>query len=122
MSAFNWINVETSCPKCGSTTNLRCQTHVASNYGGDSRGRFHDRDYRLGERMWWWSKDDDRYPDWMVAGRPGMPKFDSDVEACIAECESCGASLCVVLGFREATPERVLSIAAEDEWPGGYLK
>ena len=122
MSAFNWINVETTCPKCGSATNLRCQPHVASGYAGDSRGRFHDRDYGLGEPMWWWSKDDARYPDWRVEGREGIAEYDYDEEACLAECGSCGASLCVVLAFRAATPERLLTVAPEEEWPEGYLK
>lgn len=122
MGAFNWINVEASCPKCGSSTNLRCQTHIASDYGGDSRGRFCDRDYGLGEKMWWWSKSDKRYPDWRTEGRGGPAESAVDEEACYAKCESCGASLCVVLAFREATPKRVLSVVAEEHWPKGYLK
>jgi hypothetical protein len=122
MSAYNWINLESQCPACGSTAAIRCQTHVASDYDGDARGRFHDREYGLGDKMWWWADNDPRYPDWRVLGRPGIDEDEYDEEACYSTCGACGANLCVVLGFRKIVPTTIVRVVKEEEWPEGYPK
>jgi len=111
VGAYNWIAVDAQCPACGALARIRCQTHVASDYGGDSTGRFHDREYALGQKMAWWP--------------PGHERFESELaneEACYSECGSCGADLCVVIRFRELVPEAVVSITREEDWPGGYSR
>ena len=40
MSAYNNIEVEIACPKCTRNETVLCQTHVASSFDGNSRGRF----------------------------------------------------------------------------------
>jgi len=122
MSAYNWIKVEAECPKCGALATLRCQTHVASDYNGDVRGRFHDREYQLGERMSWWDESDPRYSEWRVQGRDGLEDPESDEEACYATCGSCGGALCAVIRFRQVVPERLLFVTPEENWPKGYSK
>ena len=61
MAAFNYLVLEVNCPACGQLTTLRAQTHMASDYDGDERGRFMNREYRLGERMWWFSEGSPDY-------------------------------------------------------------
>lgn len=123
MAAFNWINVEALCPACGNVVRLRCQTHVASDYGGDTTGRFHDRDYELGQAMAWWPRDDKRFELWR-AGRWRSEDRESafDAEACYATCSICDASLYVVLRFHENVPEQVVAVGKEEDWPDEYLK
>jgi len=122
MAAFNWIWIEGTCPSCRQTATLRCQTHVASSYGGSSV-RFMNFDYRLGETMRWWRKTDPEYPAWRHEGRiRGELAPDCAEEACYSECTRCEARLCVVLGFRDVTPVAVLGIHVESDWPSDYWK
>ncbi|HVK75724.1 MAG TPA: hypothetical protein VM734_20480 [Kofleriaceae bacterium] len=122
MGAFNWINVEARCPFCRDVVRLRCQTHVASDHAGDATGRFHDRDYELGQPMAWWPREHERFDAWR-GGRwraeERAPGFDQ--EACYATC-TCGAELYVVVRFRENVPERVVAVGKEADWPDEYLK
>jgi hypothetical protein len=122
MSAYNWINVESQCPACGSAAAIRCQTHVASDFDRDVRGRFHDREYRLGDKMWWWADDDSRYPSWRVLGRSDIDDPEYDEEACYSTCRKCDARLCVVLRFRKVVPEAIALVVKEEEWPEQYPK
>ncbi len=123
MAAFNWINVDAPCPGCGQLSRIRCQTHVASGYSGDGSGRFHDREYELGEQMAWWPRDHDEFDGWRANRMQAAPEGSSfDEEACYASCQSCGAALFAVVRFHEVTPEQVLAIGAEANWPDGYLK
>lgn len=122
MGAFNWVVVEGSCPACGETSRMRCQTHVASSFSGDRRGRFHDREYELGQPMAWWPSTQPEFATWRANGMTSETGSSVDEEACHATCPPCGAELFVVLRFREAVPESVLAIGREADWPAGYLK
>ena len=123
MSAFNWVVIENVCPVCNRMATVRCQTHVASSFGGAADGRFQDRDYRLGERMRWWRVDDPDYPTWRVQGRKGAPlQDDAAEEACHSVCTLCGARLYVILRFEDLTPRAVLGLGPEEQWPADYGK
>ena len=121
MSAFNWIVIEATCPSCRRVSSLRAQTHVASDYSGDASGRFHDRQYRLGESMAWWPTSDPRYVGWRANAAP-VQGIGSASEACYTDCLSCGAKLYAVIEFESLTPKRVADIGVEQEWPKGYAK
>lgn len=120
MSAFNWIVVHARCPSCGQQTEIRCQTHVASTYAGDARGRFHDREYNLGEKMFWWPETDARSLEWRANASLRESGDDYEDEACYATCSACRAALCAVVRFRGACPERLLGVTTEENWPAGY--
>ncbi len=121
MAAFNWIKVEDVCAACGQQATLRCQTHVASSYGGDADGRFFDEVYSLGEKMRWFERGHRDYWQWRNDGRVN-PDDDMQVdeEACYSDCLQCGADIVVVVRFRDLVPVEVVSISREDEWPAGY--
>ena len=123
MAAFNWILVASPCPACGIDAQLRCQTHVASDYTGYPGWRFHDREYQLGEVMAWWPREDKRFASWRAdRWRGGERGSEIDEEACYASCPKCEAPLFVVLRFRENVAERVVAVGNEADWPAGYLK
>jgi hypothetical protein len=123
MSAFNWITLEASCPVCATSSRIRCQTHVASAYSGDSEGRFHDREYELGQPMAWWPREDKRFDSWRADRRRTQETASNfDEEACYANCSTCNAALFVVIRFHENVPERMLAIGREAEWPVEYLR
>ena len=123
MGAFNWILITNECPVCKRQATIRCQTHVASSFGGDIDGRFQNREYHLGEKMRWWDDSDPEYPMWRVLGRKDS-QLDSRSadEACYAECTLCGARLYVILLFQDLTPQAVLGIGPEEQWPSEYWK
>ena len=121
MAAYNWILLETTCPQCGTVGPLRCQTHIASDFGGDQSGRFCHREYVFGQRMAWWSVDDRYYHHW--AEEDGEPLPDgSFAEACYADCSHCGAHLCALLRFENLIPCELLRLSLESDWPPGYLR
>jgi len=124
MSAYNWIIVEGRCPTCGTETTMRAQTHVASSYDGDASGRFHESEYRVGQAMRWWKRDDPRFQEWPADRELSRPEANDEreEEACYATCSNCNASLCVVLRFHENLAEAVVSISTEENWPAGYPK
>jgi hypothetical protein len=123
MSAYNWVVVPASCPACGITTEIRAQTHVAADYDGDETGRFHDREYRIGDSMRWWTPLDPRFASWRAnRGRGGVPSSEIEEEACYAECPSCHARLFVLLRFNSIRIETVVAIGREETWPDGYLR
>src|SRR5262245_9113906 len=123
MGAFNWVIVQAKCPACGETTSVRCQTHVASDYDGDQRGRFHDQEYRLGERMRWWNEEDPRYAQWRIDGTMAALRApDYDEEACYSTCSSCSGNLCAVIRFSGPVPERLVKLVREEDWPSDYRR
>ncbi len=122
MAAFNWVLVPVMCPACGSSVRLRVQTHVASDYSGDERGRFHDREYPLGTAMNWWPEEHPSWEQWKVDGRTGRSEDGFDEEACRGTCPVCAVDLYVVIRFRLATPEAVVMVGLEAEWPEGYIR
>jgi hypothetical protein len=123
VGAYNWIVVDATCPACARDVSLRCQTHVASSFDGDARGRFCHRDYRLGEPMAWWPPDSERYSDWRVNGRTDGDMSDTeDEEACYASCPLCAAKLFVALDFRGPRAERIVVLGLESDWPERYVR
>lgn len=124
MGAFNWIRSEINCPSCGSRVTVRSQTHVASDYDGDSRGRFHDREYEVGTPMNWWDREDRRFSDWRVNGRIDCNFLSDkyDEEACSATCNLCKAELCIVFEFEENLPSRIIGVGLAADWPSDYLR
>jgi hypothetical protein len=87
MSAYNWIIFEAQCPSCNKEVELRCQAHVAADFGGDEIGRFCHRDYVLGQAMRWWPEEDARYKGWRLNGKIGGPtEGEVDSECCYATC------------------------------------
>jgi hypothetical protein len=124
MSAYNWLLLDERCPICGGSKGIRAQMHTASDYDGDESGRFHDREYRVGDEMRWWPVSDPRFKSWRADRRRGEPLQDGelDEEACYAECLSCHARLYVVVRFRKTRVERVLLIGREEDWPRDFLK
>ncbi len=108
MAAFNWILIDAACPACARSALVRCQTHVASSYDGDASRRFHDREYRLGQRMAWSQPGDPRHDEW----RQEYGAADSLAEEpCYSDCTACGAELLVVIRFRDLVPAETLSIS-----------
>ena len=123
MSAYNWIVVETRCPVCQKQVELRCQTHVASDYDGDQAGRFHDNEYRLGELLRWWPKEHKKYSTWRVNGRIGdTNEGETDWECCYTSCPSCSASLFALIHFNGPRSVAVEEIGLESNWPENYKK
>jgi hypothetical protein len=123
MSAYNWIKVETKCPVCQKQVELRCQTHAASDYDGDQAGRFHDKEYRLGEPLRWWPKGHKNYPTWRVNGRIGSPnEGEFDWECCYTSCPSCRANLFALIQFDGPRSVTIEEIGLETNWPGNYKK
>lgn len=123
VGAYNWIKLDNMCPVCGRESAIVCQTHAAASFDGDQTGRFHERAYRLGERMAWWPPDDPRFGSWRVNGRrdgkyvaPGV-----DEEACYAKCGASGHELYAVIRYRNLVPEAVLDVGAIADWPGEYF-
>lgn len=123
MAAFNWISIDDACPSCGQRGTIRAQTHVASDYGGDERGRFHDREYRLGDEMVWWPAGHPQFTAWKLGNAVHPPTDpDDDEEACHAAWRACGAELFVVLEFHDRRPTRVIQVGLERNWPATFLR
>jgi len=120
MAAYNWIEVEASCPACQALATIRCQTHIASSFDGDGSGRFCHRTYRLGEAMAWWTPDDNRFSGWSADADPKhRPAVE---EACYALCEHCKAELYAVIAFENLVPRKLLATGLERDWPDNYSK
>jgi hypothetical protein len=118
MAAFNWIEFAGHCPICGPNATIRAQCHLASSFNGDDCGRFCHAVYRLGERMRWWLPSDPRFSEW-TKGAPDMS--DGVVEeCCYSDCGRCAAKLYAVIRFRELSPEQVVALGKEDEWPASH--
>ncbi|MEY4806533.1 MAG: hypothetical protein RLZZ206_922 [Cyanobacteriota bacterium] len=123
MSAFNWVLINEICPVCQCDATIRCQTHVASSFGGGEDGRFQNREYRLGDKMRWWDEGDSEYQKWRVLGRKdGQLGTRIAEEACYSECTLCSARLYAILRFQDITPSAVLGIGPEKEWPSDYWR
>ena len=114
MSAFNWMIVNHRCPKCDREVEIRCQTHIASSYGGMDK-RFHGETYHLGEKMQWWPPEHPDFEKWRVDGCvipcEDDPQFDR--ECCCSKCLSCGTELYVVIRFKQNLPLTVLQVSEE---------
>jgi hypothetical protein len=124
VGAANDILIDNVCPICGRLAKIRCQTHVATSYAGDNRGRFCLEEYRLGEQMRWWAPDHPEFLHWRERDRCIDPDDDPHVaeEACYSHCLSCRADLVVVVRYRDLVPVEILGISPETEWPTGYYR
>ena len=122
MSAYNWIKIEGHCPSCGIETGIKCQTHFCSDYDGDDTGRFHDRTYKLGDRMGWWPSTFPKYSEWYEGNSKNKRGYGASTECCYSECLNCGAELFVVIRFNECTPVEVSKLGLEANWPEEYFK
>jgi predicted RNA-binding Zn-ribbon protein involved in translation (DUF1610 family) len=114
MAAYNWVVVDETCPACGKRSRLRCQTHVASDYSGDASGRFHDREYHLGQRMAWWPREHIGFERWRAdRWHRDRNSVDAafDEEACHATCPVCDADL-----FVSAAVSRERAGAGSGDW------
>lgn len=124
MSAFNWIDFKHRCPQCGTDQIIRAQTHVASDYDGDSSGRFHDEIYKLGETMRWWELSHKNYQKWKFGNRINIPNdFKNETsECCYSKCMNCNSNLYSVIYFVDCAPVKVLDLGIDSYWPDAYLK
>jgi hypothetical protein len=124
LGAFNTVQVHGQCPAHGGPALISVQTHVASSFEGDAAGRFHDRNYQLGQGMRWWLPEDPRYAEWRVESRKIPPSHArrSCQEACYAVCTDCRAELCVVLEFENLTPLAAVFVGLERDWPAEHWK
>jgi hypothetical protein len=112
MGAYNYIEIIYKCPSCNLDSSILCQTHFCSDYSGDESGRFHDRVYKLGEKMFWWNISDPRYVEWMQTNSAGNKEL---AECCYSECSNCHADLYVVINFEECTPVSIKEVGLLSE-------
>lgn len=123
MSAYNYIVIDDACPVCQHRGSIKAQAHVAASFDGDAKGRFCGAEYRIGETMRWWARDDPRYSGWKAMGRIYPFEHDDvDEEACLGTCSNCRSVLVVLIHFEAVTPTKVMLVATENEWPEGYLR
>ena len=119
MGSYNWIVFKNECPACQRLAKIHAQTHIASCYDGDESGRFHDRDYQIGQKMAWWPPEHIHFDTWSKYSDPKHSPA-GVVEACYATCSHCGAELYAVIEFKDLVPTRVSSIGLESDWPSNY--
>lgn len=123
MGAYNWIIIKEKCPKCNQTRIIKCQTHIASDFGGDDSGRFCEREYKLGEEMAWYPISHKKYLEWKVNGKISSNETleEIDYECCYSQCTNCRVNLYVVIKFQSHTPKKVIDVGFEENWPKDYF-
>ena len=124
MGAFNWVEFEAECPVCKQTGLLRAQTHVASDYDGDDRGRFCHRVFRVGDRMFWWDEKDPKYKEWKDSNwmdpETTAKEYakDASTECCYTYCTMCGSEdLFAVVHFQSLTVSKISQVGLESDYP-----
>lgn len=70
--------------------------------------------------MRWFQRDHPDFAGWRVNGHTGEATTLVDEEACTADCPKCLAALCVVIQFRDLSPQRILMVTREEDWPAEY--
>jgi hypothetical protein len=113
MSAYNWVEIERICPSCNVKSCIKCQTHFYSDYNSDESGRFHERNYKIGETMAWWSSSNPKHSEWRDSNYGQEDKYYEDSECCFSECLNCGGKLFVILYFKACSLSEVLGIGLE---------
>jgi len=108
MAAFNYIKFNYNCPCCDNSVDIIAQTHIASDYHGDSTGHFMGRTYSLGDKMAWYLPCDGEFDDWMTWGKPKNGEL--VCERCYADCDSCHCELTVLIEFKNLVPVKVSKI------------
>jgi hypothetical protein len=118
MGAYNYVVFEDVCPSCGERSRIRAQTHVASSFDGDDRGRFCHKDYQLEETMAWWPKTDSAgWQSWLEGADEVVGDGVGACEHCYADCEACKAELVVTIDFRDAVPTATRNLRVYDGVP-----
>ena len=119
MGAYNYIFFDAVCPACGVAGACCAQTHVASSFNGDDRGRFCHRYFELNEPMRWWDRDDPNWVDWIdgadCASRDGVLA----IEYCYTDCAHCDADLKAVICFRDAVAIEYRMLRVIPKWSSG---
>lgn len=121
MSAYNWIVAVVSKNTDNDTTTIRCQTHIASSYEGNDSGRFHDKEYKLGEKMAWWQPLEPKYRSWRDGDNRKVTDDNEAVafECCLASSEQ-NDSLYAVIKFENLVPVEIVEFGNECDWPEGF--
>jgi hypothetical protein len=122
MAAYNWVVFQATCPVCGRHARVRAQTHVASSFDGDERGRFADREYEIGQALYWWPRTHRAFDTWRDAGivTPDLSEPDRVEDACYARCSGCHAELFAVIVFHVNVPVAVKELGPESAWPARH--
>jgi len=121
MSAYNWIKFDEICPTCKEFVGIKAQSKMASSYNGTT-DRFHNKEYRIGDTMKWWTKDDTRYDDWNKSNQMTKLDINSIKECCYSICLSCESKLYAVIEFKNITPTKVVKLGVEANYPNEYYK
>lgn len=114
MGLFNNICVQERCPVCGVVASIVAQTHFATH------PMYCLEDYRLGDTMAWWPREDQRFRGWREDSIVIAVDDNVSREACYSRCENCDAQVCVVIEFHGFVPTSVLLVARKEDWPDGY--
>lgn len=124
MGAYNWIIINEICPHCGRLATIRCQTHVASSYDGDQLGLFHNKEYKLGDRMRWHNDHHKNFQDWQIESEinPSEPNSENLKECCYAGCLNCDYELYAIIEFHLTTAIQVLELGLEENWPDNFYQ
>lgn len=120
MAAFNWVEISSICPTCSARTSIRAQSHVAASFENDSQGRFCLQEYKVGDRMRWWRKGENKYEEWKASAQNVAADHQSVQECCYASCVAKGDRLFVILEFSDLIVKKVIEIGKEENWPAQY--
>jgi hypothetical protein len=119
MGAYNWLSFSGDCPDCGERTTIVAQLKFASSYGGDDKGRYHDRFYKVGDKLAWFDLQDARYKD---PNHHAVEDKDSPgriLECAYAHCDSCRANLFAIVAISEFRIVEIVRIGLERDEPPG---
>lgn len=112
MGAYNYIVFDAVCPACGVAGAFCAQTHVASSFNGDDRGRFCHRCFELNEPMFWWDRDHPDWSGWIARADCASQDGSLAIEDCHTDCEHCDSDFMALICFRDAVPveQRMLRV------------
>lgn len=122
MSAYNWILSNQKCPNCKNISTIRSQIHIASSYGGDDHGRFHDYEYYLGDTMRWFYSQDNKYEDWKMGNKIENIESKIDMECCYSTCLSCNFKGYSIITVKDLKINSITCIDKLDNWPNDYYE
>ncbi|HVX90052.1 MAG TPA: hypothetical protein VHC20_00010 [Candidatus Paceibacterota bacterium] len=115
MSAFNLVEIRSTCPACGAFAAIECQAHVAALYDGPYSAIFDLGRHVIGQPFLVQPLNIVNIGSWLES-----VKGKSARECCYAECDVCHAELFAVIEFDEFTPARVVQVGLEVDWPAEY--
>jgi hypothetical protein len=120
MGAYNWLRFSDVCPDCGERTAIVAQLKYASSYSGDDKGRYHDRSYKVGDKLAWFDLQDSRYKDPNHSGVVDQDDPGRILECTYADCDSCRAKLFAIVAISEFRVVEVIRIGLEKDEPRGF--